>query len=314
MAVIECKNLEKKYGDLLAVNSLSFSVQQGDLVGFVGPNGAGKTSTLKMMVGLSRPSGGSVILSGNRVVPGDNHAASTVGYMPDDPAFSNWMTPLQHLEFIGRFFYSDKDIIRGKAEESLALFGLDHIKKRKIGGFSKGEKQRLALAHALTGNPSILIMDEPTSGLDPMGRRELLDYIKGLKGRMTILFSTHLLNDVDRVCDRVIMIDKGRLIAEDTISALKDRYSRDSFLLELKGDPETLLVRLEASSWCRNASASENIIEFKSDNAEAAEKELPALVAELGLGIKKFEAVKYSLEDVFMRVLGEFESGGVPVR
>ncbi|MBN2168942.1 MAG: ABC transporter ATP-binding protein [Actinobacteria bacterium] len=311
MAVIECRNLVKRYGNLTAVNSLSFSLEPGELVGFVGPNGAGKTSTLKILVGLSHADSGEAFLAGNQVTPFDNKASATVGYMPDDPAFASWMTPLEHLRFLGRFFYKEKETVGSKAEELIGLFGLEHLKKRKIGGFSKGERQRLALAHALTGEPTVLIMDEPTSGLDPLGRRELLDYIKGLEGRMTILFSTHLLTDVDRVCERVVMLDKGRIIADDKIPALKDRYSNNSFLLDVEGNPEKLLDRLKSSEWCGKAVALEASIEFMSGNKETAFREIPAMVAELGLGIRRFEALEYSLEDVFTRILQDYEAGEV---
>ncbi len=261
---------------------------------------------MKIMVGLSRPTEGEVLISGKPVRTDRDGATSTVGYMPDEPAFSSWMTPLEHLEFLGRFFYGDRETVREKAEESIELFGLEKLKNRRIGGFSKGERQRLALAHAMTGEPAVLIMDEPTSGLDPLGRRQLLDYIDGLKGKMTIIFSTHLLADVDRVCDRVVMIDKGRLIADDTISGLKHRYSGDFIRVEVEGSPEVLLDRIIALDWCERATLKDSGIEIKARDARAAAIEIPALVAELGLGIRNFRTGEPSLEEVFVRVLEDF--------
>ncbi len=241
MAIIECANLRKRYGKFTAVKDLSFTVDEGEIVGFVGPNGAGKTTTMKIMAGLSRPTEGEITLFGGAAGGPGNGAPSNLGYMPDDPAFSSWVTPLAHLEFLGGFFFKDKKEAREKAEESIRLFGLEKLKSRKAGGFSKGERQRLALAHAMTGGPSILVMDEPTSGLDPIGRRQLLDYIDGLKGRTTIIFSTHLLADVETVCDRVLMIDRGRLIADDSIAGLKRRYDSNTLWVEVEGDPGALL-------------------------------------------------------------------------
>lgn len=225
MNILELKHLSKKYGDKTVINNLSLSVPKGVIYGFVGENGAGKTTTMKMILGLEEKTSGEILINGIPVSFGNNKTNDMTGYLPDVPEFYNYMTAQEYLKFCGEITGLSKEQLKTKIPDILSLVGLT-IDKKKIKGYSRGMKQRLGIAQALLNDPELLICDEPTSALDPSGRNEFLEMLVKLKGRMTILFSTHILNDVERICDQIGILNQGELVVDGSLSELKNKYAR----------------------------------------------------------------------------------------
>ena len=194
---IEITRLVKTFGDAVALDGIDLAVPQGSVFGFLGPNGAGKTTALRILTGLARPTAGEARILGVNVSAAGNIVRSRIGYLPDVPGFYPWMTAMEFVEFAGRLFGIQPTTLRERAESLLQMAGLSEVKS-KVGGFSRGMKQRLGIAQALINAPSVLLLDEPTSALDPIGRREVLEMIASLRGRTTVFFSTHILADVER--------------------------------------------------------------------------------------------------------------------
>ena len=222
MAAVEIEKLTKKFGAVAAVYNLTLHVPKGTVFGFLGPNGAGKTTTLRILLGLAAPTAGEVRILGKNIRE-DRSYLRRVGFLPDVPVFYNWMTAREYLRFTGELFGLEPAPLSRKIEELLELVGLQKEKKR-IGGFSRGMKQRLGLAQALVNDPEIVFLDEPTSALDPIGRKEVLDSINAFKDRVTVFFSSHILADVERVCSRAAIIDRVELVTEGSIAELRQKY------------------------------------------------------------------------------------------
>lgn len=225
MNILELKHLSKKYGDKTIICDLSLSVPKGAIYGFVGENGAGKTTTMKMILGLEEKTSGEILINGIPVTFGTNKTNAMTGYLPDVPEFYNYMTAQEYLKFCGEITGLSKEQLKTKIPDSLSLVGLT-MDKKKIKGYSRGMKQRLGIAQALLNDPELLICDEPTSALDPSGRNEFLEMLVNLKGKMTILFSTHILNDVERICDQIGILNQGKLVVEGSLSELKNKYAK----------------------------------------------------------------------------------------
>ena len=302
-AGIETLGLTKIYGAKRALDAVDLVVPEGSIFGFLGPNGAGKTTMVRLLTGLAHPSGGSARVLGREVVSGGTVGAA-VGYLPDVPGFYDWMTGEEFLRFAGQLFGIAKPVLRARVEQLLDLSGLLEVRTR-IGGYSRGMKQRLGIAQALINAPRLLILDEPTSALDPMGRKDILDMLASLRGRTTVFFSTHILGDVDRVCDTVAVLNQGRLVAQAPIGELKARYGARKLLLEVTGGADVLAGRLSDRSWVTSLERSQNgAIEVGVADMGAAQREIPALIAECGLGLSRFETGEVELEDVFVELVG----------
>ncbi len=220
---VEIAGLTKVFAKARALDGVDLTVPEGSVFGFLGPNGAGKTTTLRILAGLARPSGGSATVFGHDVVSGADAIHAQLGYLPDVPGFYAWMTAREFLVLSGRLFRLPAATLAERVDALLDLAGLTDVDTR-IGGYSRGMKQRLGVAQALINAPRLLLLDEPTSALDPMGRREVLEMIAGLAGRTTVFFSTHILADVERVCDTVAILARGRVVAQAPIDELKTRH------------------------------------------------------------------------------------------
>jgi len=223
-----------------ALDGLSLSIPEGTVFGFLGPNGAGKTTTIRLLAGLSKPTGGRAWVTGVEVKRGA--VASHIGYLPEEPAFYNWMTPLEFLDYVGRLFGLPAAERKARSRELLAQTGLEKSASRRIGGFSRGMRQRLGLAQAMFNHPEVLILDEPVSALDPLGRKEVLEMIASLHGTCTVFMSTHILADVERICDSVGIIDQGRLLLEATRAELLRKYTIPAFEVEVEHESGSALV------------------------------------------------------------------------
>lgn len=301
---IEIVGLSKVYGDTRALDGVNLTVPQGSVFGFLGPNGAGKTTTLRILTGLANPTTGTAHILGHDVTSADNDVRADIGFLPDVPGFYPWMTAPEFLRFAGGLFGLTGDVLEARVEALLGLAGLTGV-KQKVGGYSRGMKQRLGVAQALINSPKILMLDEPTSALDPIGRKEVLDMLSALAGRTTVFFSTHILSDVERVCDTVAILHKGVVVTQAPINELKERYGAQKLVLEVTAQTETLAEIFAAASWCAGVEHTNGraLILTVSD-IEAACVAVPAEVAARGLGLIRLEAGEVSLEEVFVDLVG----------
>ena len=242
-------NVSKSFGGAKVIDGLTFTVPENSVFGFIGRNGAGKTTTMKMALGLLKPDDGDITVCGEPVRYGQTATNRHVGYLPDVPSFYGFMRPREYLALCGEITGLSKARIKARSDELLSLVGLEDVNK-KIGGFSRGMMQRLGIAQALLDEPKLLICDEPTSALDPVGRKEILDILHQIKGKATVVFSTHILSDVERICDRIAVIDKGRIVNESAMSDLKYPRTSKTMTIEFaqETDPGDVLRVLNAGS------------------------------------------------------------------
>jgi len=217
MNILEINDLHKRFGSVQVLNGLNMVVPEHSVFGFVGKNGAGKTTTMKIVLGLLKADSGTVRVCGEKVVYGDTTTNRYIGYLPDVPEFYGYMRPLEYLQLCGEITGLPRRKIKERSEELLNLVGLQGV-NRRISGFSRGMKQRLGIAQALLNEPQLLICDEPTSALDPLGRKQILDILAAIKGKTTVIFSTHILSDVERICDYVAVLDQGKLALTGTLA------------------------------------------------------------------------------------------------
>ncbi|MCX8131918.1 MAG: ABC transporter ATP-binding protein [Clostridia bacterium] len=305
MYAIETYKLTKVFSGYKAVNELDLKVPMGSIYGFLGPNGAGKTTTIKMLTGLSKPESGKIKICGREVSFGSVKNREEIGYLPDVPSFYNWMYPEEFLIFSGELLGMDRRVIKNKIEELLELVGLSDVKK-KIGGFSRGMKQRLGIAQALISNPKVVFLDEPTSALDPIGRKEVMDIIQKLSGKVTVFFSTHILSDIERVCDRVIILDKGKAIIEDTLDNLRREYSMRLIALEVENatDIEKTIGIVKEQKYISSIKVNEeNEIRLSVADMREAQLKIPGILSGYNIPLKKFCIIEPSLEEIFIKVV-----------
>jgi len=313
MTAVRIEGLRKTFGRVKALDGLSLAVEAGSVFGFLGPNGAGKTTAIRILTGLARAHGGQAWLDGIEVTSrGGRRAASRLGYLPQDPAFYPWMTAAELLDHVGRVFGLSAGERRSRTAELLKLSGLEEAARRRVGGFSGGMKQRLGIAQALVNRPPILLLDEPVSSLDPFGRKELLDLIEGLRGQCTVFMSTHILADVERVCDTVGIIDRGRLVVQSPKKELLEKYAAPVFEAAAdRGQEKALKAWVEGlimspPPWLNSAALTEELTaRLLVNDLEAAKRELPHLLVRSSLVLTRYEMVRPSLEDVFLKLVKE---------
>ena len=314
MEAIRCENLSKHFGKVIAVDDLSFAVNQGVAFGILGPNGAGKTTTLRMFTGLADPTGGHMWVAGEDVSDRSLQLRSKVGYLPESPAFYGWMTGREFLRFTGELYGLKSGGAKARAGELLKQVNLEEAADRKVKGYSRGMQQRLGVAQALMHRPEVLFLDEPASALDPMGRRDMLDMIRTLKGQTTVFVSTHILSDVERVCDQVAIINRGKLVAIGAIDELRSQRQKSVFELEFEEDPEPMAKRLAGIPWVSSMEGLDrggrHVLRVDVTDIDVAKKELPRLAYECELTLLKYELPSASLEDVFMELVGGEETRG----
>ena len=288
-----------------AVNDATFDIPAGQIVSFLGPNGAGKTTTLRMILGLARPTSGSVQILGHDATKAANAIRQQIGYLPDVPGFPAWMTAPEFLRFAGSLFGIDKTTLNPRIDSLLDLAGLTGV-THKIGGFSRGMKQRLGIAQALVNAPKLLMLDEPTSALDPLGRRDVLTMIEALRGKATVLFSTHLLDDVERVCDSAVVLNQGHVLATGTIAELRSRYGgAHKMRLVTDGGPAHVVTRLQGEDWASEVTVDDDAVVFAVNDADRVGRALPGLLASANLTLREYRPALFTLEDAFVRLTEE---------
>ncbi len=304
MDILSIQGLSKGFGGKKVIDGLSFVVPEGSVFGFIGQNGAGKTTTMKMVLGLLKADSGEISVCGERVTFGQTKTNEYIGYLPDVPEFYGYMRPKEYLKLCGEITGMSNTKIKSQSEELLSLVGLGSI-NTKIGGFSRGMKQRLGIAQALLHEPKLLICDEPTSALDPIGRKEILEILLQVKGKTTVIFSTHILSDVERICDRIAVLSKGKLVLSGTLSELKAQHKADGLIVEFNNPNDTSRFAALPSikSLMIGAVQTEKNITFQTANIAQTEiVVLEALTANKILPIK-LEVLEPSIESLFLEVI-----------
>jgi ABC-2 type transport system ATP-binding protein len=314
--LIRTDKLTKAYSGIPVLRSLDLKVPRYSIFGFLGPNGAGKTTAIKLILGLIRPTGGSCTVFGMDLVRNSIAIRRHIGYLAQDPRYYEGMTARETLRFTAGFFYEGtNEGIEARVEETLKLVSLEDIADRSIRGFSGGERQRLGIAQAWVNHPELLILDEPAASLDPMGRRDVLELMNRIRGKTTIFYSTHILEDVQRVSDVVAILNKGELIAQAPIEELLSLEAGLAYRLVVRGDAERVRAVLLEQPWITSvemaASAETTAMTVGVTDADKAEEGL--LRAALGvenIRISNFGCVKMSLEDAFVSLVeGERNAG-----
>ena len=295
--VLTLRGVCKRFGDREVLRGLDLSVPAGSIFGFVGKNGAGKTTTMKAILGLLRIDCGEILVSGERVCYGETPTNRHIGYLPDVPEFYGFMSPREYLSLCGESMGMAKREIAARSDALLSLVGLADDGHR-IGGFSRGMKQRLGIAQALLARPKLLICDEPTSALDPVGRREILDLLASVRRETTVLFSTHILTDVERIATDLAFLDGGSIVLSGTVDQIKRAHSLKEFVVETL-EPCVAERLLSAFDGVRPIDAT--TLAFAGD--EARMLSVLGFLAKEQLPVRRVECAEPSLETLFMEVV-----------
>ena len=308
--VLETKGLSKSYKSVNALKGVNLKVPRNSIYGFLGPNGAGKTTAIKLLVGLIQPTGGTATIFGKEIQSHAREIRRRIGYLAQEPRFYDYMTARQILRYTLHFFYrGPKDLIESRIEEVLEMVGLADKADRPVRGFSGGERQRLGIAQAQVNYPDLLILDEPAASLDPQGRHDVLMVMEKLRKETTIFYSTHILEDVQRVSDRVAILDKGQLIAEAPIQGLlSGNGTGPVFTITLKGNTEAAQRRVAAQPWVKGITVERDnghvTWQVSVTDADAAEAHLqPLILEERELRVLSFGRKTYNLEEVFLNMV-----------
>ena len=304
-AMIQVQNVSKHYGELVAVDNISFQLEKGDVLGFLGPNGAGKTTTMRIITGYMPPTKGSVYISDIDVFEDPQAAKSHIGYLPESPPLYEDMVVKDYLDFVADIKQVPNREKNGRIHYVMEKCGIVDVGKRIIGHLSKGYKQRVGIAQALINDPEVLVLDEPTSGLDPMQIIEIRDLIKGLSGERTVILSTHILPEVTMICSKVVIINKGKIVLEESLERLTNKIDGiENILLKTRYWGEEIqekIISLPNVSDIRLGLSNELIIEPK--KGVDIREDLTDLVMQNGWGLLEMRPVVHNLEEVFLRAI-----------
>ena len=307
--ILRIENLEKSFGDKKVLRGVNLSVPPKKVFGFVGKNGAGKTTTMKLVLGLMTANAGEIFVNEEKVTYGNTKTNRFIGYLPDVPEYYSFMTPKEYLSFCGEITRMDKKEIRTRSEELLKLVGLGE-EKHRIKGFSRGMKQRLGIAQALLNRPKLLICDEPTSALDPLGRKEILDILVAAKEETTILFSTHILSDVEHICDEMALLNEGKIIMQGSIAEVKSKRRRNAMEIQLERKEDSDRIyrfirgsiktdRINIDSFCTIDKSAKCII-LKD---ESLLPDILRYLADNSIPLIRIEKQEATLEDIFLEAI-----------
>jgi ABC-2 type transport system ATP-binding protein len=304
MSLIACKGLTKAYGSVKALRGITFTVETGGCVGFLGPNGAGKTTTIRILTGLAQPTGGSATVDGLDAVADNARVRERIGYLAQSPAFYNYMSGEEFMLWTAGLFGMQGKAARMRSEELLKRLGLWEARRRSIGGYSGGMKQRLGIAQALVNRPKIVFLDEPVSALDPIGRHEILTLIDELRSETTVFMSTHVLGDVERVCDRVIIVREGQVAVEASMDELRQTYATPVFTVELDPHDKDLTALMQALPYVSGVRREGPVYRVATSDTKAARSLLPRAILDAGATLVQYGAEAPTLEDIFLKVVG----------
>lgn len=299
MELLKASGLVKRFGNTNAVKGINFHIEEGRCVSLLGPNGAGKTTTLKMLSGLLEPTSGSIDFKGEKA----KDLRQFIGYLPQYPAFYNWMSGKEFLVFAGQLAKLNRKEAEKRSEELLERVGLTNAKKRKIGGYSGGMKQRLGLAQALIHRPKLLILDEPVSALDPLGRREVLDMMREIKEETTILFSTHVLHDAEEISDDILIMHAGEIAISGSLGSVMEEYRQPILQIEFESQAADWLKSIASYSFVSEVNIQGNKASIVLKDMVNGKQTLLKDIVDRKLPIRKFEISQTTLEDLFMKVV-----------
>lgn len=298
MEMLSVQGLRKRFGSREILKGVELSVPEHSVFGFVGLNGAGKTTTMKAVLGLLKPDSGEIFAAGERVAYGRTPSLQ-MGYLPDVPEFYGYMTPLEYLELCGGAAGLKAGERRVRSRELLERCGLAG-ENRRIKGFSRGMKQRLGIAQALLSRPRLLICDEPTSALDPVGRKELLDLLAAMREETTVIFSTHILADVERICTDVAFLNEGKVTVQGSVSKIREMHASREFLIEVSREGEGARLRELAPELRQTGKTA-----FQFSGGEEELFVLLRTLADSRIGVEKLERIEPSLESLFLEVTAQ---------
>lgn len=307
--VIDTKGLSKTYNGMAALDSLDLQVPKNSIFGFLGPNGAGKTTAMKLLLGLSRPTSGGGSIFGQDIVHDSVEIRKRVGYLAQDPRFYEHMTARETLRFKARFYYhGPAGEIEARIAETLELVGLADKADRSIKGFSGGERERLGIAQAQMNFPDLLILDEPAAALDPMGRRDVLEVMERIQKHATIFYSTHILDDVQRVSDTVAILNHGKLVAQAPIEELLAGSRGTVYSLIIEGDDGSAQERVRSQAWVTDIEVVTGDGETTwqvavTDEAAAKDQLLRMVLSDEQITVTHFGKKTYELEEIFMNIV-----------
>lgn len=308
--MIEVKNLTKKYGDHVAVNNLNFTVDKGKIYGFLGPNGAGKSTTMNIITGCLAATEGEVYINGNDIFENPIEAKKYIGYLPEQPPLYLDMTPYEYLKFVAEAKGVHKGEIDDQIDEVMSVTQIEDVQDRLIRNLSKGYKQRVGIAQAMLGKPEVIILDEPTVGLDPKQIIEIRQLIHSLGQKCTVILSSHILSEISAICDHVIIISRGNMVANDTVENLSTHYTgKSTMLLTVKGADGRIRMELNDIKEILDyeltpAAETDNIFNIKItiDRETDIREKLFNIFAKIGCPILAMVTESLSLEDVFLQL------------
>lgn len=313
--MIEVNNLVKNYGKYQAVKDISFKVEDGEILGFLGPNGAGKSTTMNIITGYISATSGTVTIDGHDILKDPKEAKKRIGYLPEIPPVYMDMTVTEYLKFVAELNGVKKHEIKPMLDDIMDKIKITHVSGKLIKNLSKGYRQRVGLAQALVGYPDVLILDEPSVGLDPKQIIEIRDVIKELGKSHTIILSSHILSEVSAICTRVMIINKGKIVAVDTPERLSDRLSGDRYKIRIKGDKEAIVAAFKSSELITETEVLEDVEEGTADiiicGKEGTDPRETAfnIAKDNGFVILLVKSEKLSLEEVFLKVTEDAENG-----
>jgi len=296
---LEIENVTKVFKRKIAVNNFSMELQAGECVGLIGPNGAGKSTLIKVISGIIHPTAGEVLLNGIKI----SKMKSEIGYLPQYPNFFHWMTARETLTFMGQLSGLKKEELSKSIPKILEKVGLRGEENAKVSTFSGGMKQRLGIAQALLHKPSLIVMDEPVSALDPIGRREVLNLIEEIKKDTTILLSTHILGDVEEICERFVIIKDGMKIEDTTITELLHRNSENKLMIEITAKDQKWIEVVKKLPYVKDVEVVGLKIKVKVESIEINKNMLLQNALEQKVDIVKFEMNNDTLEEIFLKLV-----------
>ena len=300
MPVVRVNGLKKKFQDNEVIKGLNFDLQKGKCTALIGPNGSGKTTTLRMLSGLMKPSAGTIIFEGEKK---EADIRKYIGYLPQFPVFYEWMTGFEFLYYVGQLGGLSKKTVKARSEELLSLVGLSEARNQRIGKYSGGMKQRLGIAQAIIHSPKLVMLDEPVSALDPFGRREVLQLLEQLKTEMTILFSTHILNDAEEVCDHILFLHNGLIVESGTLAELQKNHGQARIVLEFLEKTSDYIEAFSSRGLIASATIEGNTATLIVKDIEEAKRAFLREIADHDWPLIRFEIGGLDLEDMFMEVV-----------
>ena len=311
--MIELKDVTKKFGNKTAVDGISFKIEKGDIVGFLGPNAAGKTTTMRIITGFFPPTSGQVKIAGYDISKDSIAVKEKIGYMPENVPLYKELTVYSYLKFIAEIKGIPKDKIESRIEKAMKEVGISQVKNTIIGKLSKGFKQRVGLAQAIINDPEILILDEPTVGLDPVQIKEIRSLIKNMKGERTIILSTHILPEVSMTCDKVIIINEGKIIAQEDVKNLTNVSQKGTQIyVEVEAPKSQFISEIKKLKAVENIEEKEKISEgIYSYNLTVSEqkdiKDIVNKIVKNDWGLLELRRQQVTLEDVFLKLVTKEE-------